>query len=469
MGRAQRRQAERDQRKANRTEPGSATLSVPRAQVAEPRSGKELGSVMPRERGKEPGAPSTPAVFATGIFSVTPSAVAIPDHAASGGPPLPAPERLPAHGLADTGLLEITGQGWPIFAEVEPQALGLTYWFEAEPDGEPYAVTVRFSGRLADRRGEPGEMDDFVVEETIDRVLPGSGRIALTTRVEALTAGQWTVRAHRVAAPQRARDGRAGTRRPRGAGPASPVYSASGTTGWAPMIRELAPGVHIGAWPALVAVGAITALSIQTLLATRAALPITQVLVLSGIACLVGLIGAKLYYLVQRSHDQHARARTGMCLQGFVLAALATMVAGALIAGISIGPLLDISAPGLAIGMAIGRIGCFFAGCCVGRPTASRWGRWSSNRRLGLRRVPVQLVESAVALLIAVAALAANLTTTVHPAGVVFVAVIASYTLARQVLFPLRDLPRKTALGRLLTTALSGVVLISDITLALLQ
>ncbi len=34
----------------------------------------------------------------------------------------------------------------------------------------------------------------------------------------------------------------------------------------------------------------------------------------------------------------------------------------------------DVIAPGLALGQAIGRWGCFFAGCCHGRPTEAPWG-----------------------------------------------------------------------------------------------
>jgi len=34
----------------------------------------------------------------------------------------------------------------------------------------------------------------------------------------------------------------------------------------------------------------------------------------------------------------------------------------------------DLWAPSLALGQAIGRFGCFMAGCCYGRPTGSSWG-----------------------------------------------------------------------------------------------
>lgn len=473
MGRAQRRQAERDHRKANRTQPGAVTAIARGSAVIDPRPAGVLSSALPRQRGKGQGELGTPAIFASGVFGTTSVAVGAPEPRRA--PEVlhrTAPEPLPAHERVDVQSLEVTAAGCETLADVEPQALGLTYWFDAAPEGEPYAVTVRFTGRLTARRGDPGDNDastTFIVDESVADVLPGSGHVALTTRVGELATGVWAVRAQVVATTERARQRGATRVHTRSPGAVSPGATASGSTGWAHGIRERAPGVRAGVWPALVAIGAVVALGIQARLGAQAALPSTQLFVLSVIACLVGLIGAKLYYLIQPPQDVRVALRSGMCLQGFVIAAMATVVAGALIEGISAGPLLDVTAPGLAIGMAIGRVGCFFAGCCAGRPTASRWGRWSSNRRLGLRRIPVQLVESVVALLIGAAALVAVATATVHPSGVVFTAVIAAYTLARQLLFPLRDLPRKTALGRLIVTAVSVVVLISAIALALLS
>jgi phosphatidylglycerol:prolipoprotein diacylglycerol transferase len=66
----------------------------------------------------------------------------------------------------------------------------------------------------------------------------------------------------------------------------------------------------------------------------------------------------------------------------------------------------DAFAPGLALGHAIGRIGCFAAGCCYGKPTSHWWGVTFTDQfahdRLGtpLNRPlePTQLFESAVEL-----------------------------------------------------------------------
>jgi phosphatidylglycerol:prolipoprotein diacylglycerol transferase len=63
----------------------------------------------------------------------------------------------------------------------------------------------------------------------------------------------------------------------------------------------------------------------------------------------------------------------------------------------------DAFAPGLALGHAIGRLGCFAAGCCYGKPTAHFWGVVFSNplgqAPLDIPLEPTQLIESVVELL----------------------------------------------------------------------
>ena len=73
-----------------------------------------------------------------------------------------------------------------------------------------------------------------------------------------------------------------------------------------------------------------------------------------------------------------------------------------------------------------------------------------------------------MALVIGVVALLVMVLTTPSPKGLVFVAGIAAYTLGRQLLFPLRELPRNTAYGRTLTMAASGLVLMAAVATAVL-
>ena len=241
---------------------------------------------------------------------------------------------------------------------------------------------------------------------------------------------------------------------------------------FAPIVGVSAPGAHRGVWPFLVALGAGVALATQAALAAHAKLPVTTVLMVSLIACVVGLIGAKAYYITGHlitgdHHGFRSCLSGGMCIQGFVLGAVGALIVGSRLSGLSVGPALDVTAPALLFAMTIGRFGCFFGGCCAGRPTASRWGLWSSDRRLGVRRMPSQLLESAVALIARFAALVVLLTTTPDPPGVVFIGALAAYTLGRQLVFPLRANPGHTPYGRMVMRTLAGGALVLDVLIAL--
>jgi phosphatidylglycerol:prolipoprotein diacylglycerol transferase len=234
------------------------------------------------------------------------------------------------------------------------------------------------------------------------------------------------------------------------------------------VIDVRAPGARLGVWSALVGLGVIIAIALQAVLAARAEMDVARIVQLSLVASLAGLVGAKLYFLALHRGARRGLITTGMCLQGFVLGAVGTAIAGALVLGISPGELLDATAPGLLFALAVGRIGCFLGGCCAGRPTASRLGLWSSDRRLSTRRVPTQLFESTLAGSLGMIALAIAWTTTPQPAGTLFVATIAAFTLGRQLVLPLRDIPRKTTRGRIVVVVATGAILIADIAVATL-
>ena len=64
----------------------------------------------------------------------------------------------------------------------------------------------------------------------------------------------------------------------------------------------------------------------------------------------------------------------GMVLLGGIVLAILTLMAMAWLRNINMLTILDIFAPPLALGIAIGRIGCLFNGCCFGFPTDMPWG-----------------------------------------------------------------------------------------------
>jgi len=341
-----------------------------------------------------------------------------------------------------SSLVEVSSFTCGVLEEVEPQALGVTYWFDAAPEGTPYSVTVQISGRL---RGKPAadQCGTFTVVGAVHDVVPGSGRIAFTTRVPDLQHGTWDVTAIPV---QPAPEGSAEEWMPV-IDPRQPSGTAFGTTALGGVVAVLAPGVRLGAWPALVGTGAALALVLQSLLGHRLGLPVQRLLPLSLVTCLLGLLGAKGYFLATHPKERRSFLKPGMSIQGFVLVAVATLLGGSLLLGLSPGPVLDVTAPGLLLGMMVGRFGCLLGGCCAGRPTSSRWGVWSSDRTVGVRRVPVQLFESSLAGVVAALAFFEVILFGTSAGGLVFVAGIAAYTGGRQLLFPLRGIPRTTAHG----------------------
>lgn len=333
---------------------------------------------------------------------------------------------------------------------VDPQALGMTYWLPPSRAPRPASLTVRFTGSRVGAPAVPAENDRFVTEVKVGP-LPSSTRpVAVTGRAVGIAAGEWQVSATHV------QDGEM-----------APVASAAGRgrgrTAFAPVVRVQAPGVRLYAWPGLVLLGTTLALLMQYTLARAQGLPSARLLAVTGVACVVGTVGAKAYYVLTHRHARRGVRRPGMSVQGFVLAAFGTLALGALLAGVPVGAALDVTTPGLLLGMTIGRFGCFFGGCCAGRPTTSSWGLWSSDRVLGMRRVPVQLIESGMAAALAVGS-AALLLAGKGIGGAVFVAGIGAYTFGRQLLFPLRHIPRTTAYGRPLVMALSSFAVVAALT-----
>ena len=220
------------------------------------------------------------------------------------------------------------------------------------------------------------------------------------------------------------------------------------------------PGVIPGAYALLVALGVLVGLSVQALVLSHERLAVGAALTISLWAVGSGIVGAKLWYVI----GHRGRRFDGWCIQGFVFCALAVAAVGAAFhLPMPVGTFLDSMAPGLLLGMGIGRLGCFFTGCCCGRPTPSRWGIWSSDRRVGARRIPTQLMESLLALAIGIAALILVLRWTPARPGAIFVAGVSAYTLGRQFLLPLRARPLHTRSARPITIGAAAIALVAPI------
>ena len=186
-----------------------------------------------------------------------------------------------------------------------------------------------------------------------------------------------------------------------------------------------------GSWAALGLLAASVAFATLALILAHESVVVGPALTVAIIAAASGLLGAKLWSAFLHPGPWRRALRGGWAVDGFFVVAFVVALVGLVVSGQPIGVLLDAAAPGLLFAVAIGRVGCFLTGCCAGRMTCSRWGIWSSDRRIGARRVPTQLLESGAGATLVLG----------HAVGVdggVFVAASAAYMVVRQVLLRLR-------------------------------
>ena len=357
--------------------------------------------------------------------------------------------------------------GWA--ARLQQEVLTATCWLD--PSGAPSSTNVEivFSGRRVGATGKPHTGDRFSKKETVETI-PGTSPISVTTRVTGVNQGEWVVTARPAG---RAKIHLLGPQPHQAAG----AHERDRMLLWPWRYRTLCawttdrvrtslppfapnPGIVPLVWSILAGVGIIVGLAVQAALLARAQLPVGAASVVSLFALGAGMFGAKLWYVV----GNRGQRFDGWCIQGFLFGAgLATAIIAPAMLTMSTGTYLDALAPGLLLGMAIGRVGCFFAGCCCGRATVSRWGVWSSDQRIGRHRFPVQLFEATLCLAIGVVTFIMVLLPVSVGPGTVFIGAVAAYTLGRQFLLPLRAKPRYFRWARSLVLVSSAIVLAFDI------
>ena len=333
---------------------------------------------------------------------------------------------------------------------MEPEALVVTHWFDPGREGEPYSATIRVTGRRL-VHGTPKAGDSFVHEEQVERIVPGSGPISISTWTYGLIPGAWDVdatlrRRARAGAPIGVREGGV-ERLARGAWswrhrrvetmPTTPIR-----TRWAllaPMARI--PGVVPGSFTALAVLAIIAGLLVQAVVFANRGIPIGTAMVVSLLAIASGVLGAKIWSRILNPGE--AIVGPGWAVDGFLVVAAVVAVGLLLAFDLPVGVFLDASAPGIFFAVAIGRLGCFFTGCCAGRPTRHRLGIWSSDRRIGARRIPAQLFESAAGLALGIVATLLVLGGSALFPGVTFAVTGVAYLAVRTILLRLRAEPRE--------------------------
>ncbi len=177
---------------------------------------------------------------------------------------------------------------------------------------------------------------------------------------------------------------------------------------------------HIGSFPintygVLLALAFLSALLIAAKLAARDGLPRERIYDLGLWMLLAALLGSKILMLwtepSYRENPWHLVSldflRSGGVFYGGFIGALLTGYFLIRRYGLPWWKTADAFAPGIALGLGLGRQGCFAAGCCWGKPTSLPWGMRFTELGHEITGVPIdtplhptQLYESAAAFLI---------------------------------------------------------------------
>ena len=207
-------------------------------------------------------------------------------------------------------------------------------------------------------------------------------------------------------------------------------------------------GLKIHWYGIMIAIGLYVGIQVALREATRRGINRDQLMNLALLAAVLGIIGGRLYYVVQNnpSFYWHHPAEIIAVWQGG-MAFFGAMFGGAVAVGISawrwqmpFWSLLDIGAIGMTIGQAIGRIGNIINGDIVGYKT-NGWGfEYTNPNTFGPLNVPVQ-PASLYELLISLALflLLWNLRTRIHPEGMLAMIYIVLYSVSQFFIFFLRD------------------------------
>jgi phosphatidylglycerol:prolipoprotein diacylglycerol transferase len=173
---------------------------------------------------------------------------------------------------------------------------------------------------------------------------------------------------------------------------------------------------HIGELPiytygVLVATGVLLGMSYARSQAPRAGIDPDKLWNMGIYTILVALLLAKIW-LVLVDWDQYSghlrdifsieTFQSGGTFYGGIIGAVVTIVLYTHFQKMPMLAVLDTSAAALPLGHAFGRLGCFAAGCCYGKPTSLPWGVEFTNpiaariagTPLGVHLHPTQLYES---------------------------------------------------------------------------
>ena len=133
----------------------------------------------------------------------------------------------------------------------------------------------------------------------------------------------------------------------------------------------------IATYGVMMMLGVLAGVFLASRIAKREGVSPVVMLDLAFWAVISGIVGAKLWHIIQHwnpggdNSDLFRNFRSGLVFYGGFLGGAVGSIIFLRIKRLPIMKILDILAPALIIGLAFGRVGCFFNGCCYGRQSDS--------------------------------------------------------------------------------------------------
>ena len=163
-------------------------------------------------------------------------------------------------------------------------------------------------------------------------------------------------------------------------------------------------GLTVHGYGLMIGLGVVASLLLSWRRARKLGKSEDMVSTMTILAVVIGFMGGKLFFLLTHwsfflANPRNALGSGGFVVYGGIIFGFAVCWLYARMKGERLIPWADLLLPGVALAQGFGRIGCFLAGCCYGRPTDSIFGvtfpAGCVYAPSGISLWPTQLISSA--------------------------------------------------------------------------
>jgi phosphatidylglycerol:prolipoprotein diacylglycerol transferase len=235
--------------------------------------------------------------------------------------------------------------------------------------------------------------------------------------------------------------------------------------------------LHIYSYGLMIAIGVVVGLLLARRQSVREGINPDKIIDITFYILVAALIGSRLLFVLMNLEEYATDPlkifkiwEGGLVFYGGLLLAVAVGIWYIKRLDLPLWQVADIFAPSVAIGHAFGRIGCFLAGCCYGKPSTLPWAvTFADPRSLAPQGIPLHPTQLYSSLgLFAIFSLLVFLRKRKTFHGELFWSYTLMYSIFRFFIEFLRGDPRGSVLGGILSTTQAIGIPIAGISVAML-